>query len=110
MSTETEAKKRDNAAIEKKNESLWNAMKRHDPQAKPVIGTSGEGSWFTDLEGNRFFDGVSGLWCLNLGHGQEEIVEAAASQMRAEEHTSELQSRGHLVCRLLLEKKKPEER
>src|SRR5690625_7055435 len=26
---------------------------------------------------------------------------------RSEEHTSELQSRGHLVCRLLLEKKKP---
>src|SRR5437870_8067707 len=28
------------------------------------------------------------------------------AQMRSEEHTSELQSRGHLVCRLLLEKKK----
>src|SRR5215510_4865286 len=28
------------------------------------------------------------------------------SQARSEEHTSELQSRGHLVCRLLLEKKK----
>src|SRR5690625_6592971 len=27
---------------------------------------------------------------------------------RSEEHTSELQSRGHLVCRLLLEKKKKE--
>src|SRR5690625_8025076 len=28
---------------------------------------------------------------------------------RSEEHTSELQSRGHLVCRLLLEKKKKEQ-
>src|SRR5437870_9836494 len=28
-----------------------------------------------------------------------------AATMRSEEHTSELQSRGHLVCRLLLEKK-----
>src|SRR5690625_6788507 len=28
------------------------------------------------------------------------------AQARSEEHTSELQSRGHLVCRLLLEKKK----
>src|SRR5690625_7050286 len=28
------------------------------------------------------------------------------AKMRSEEHTSELQSRGHLVCRLLLEKKK----
>src|SRR5690625_6719080 len=30
--------------------------------------------------------------------------------MRSEEHTSELQSRGHLVCRLLLEKKKKNSR
>src|SRR3989442_7300647 len=30
----------------------------------------------------------------------------ATSSMRSEEHTSELQSRPHLVCRLLLEKKK----
>src|SRR5437660_4095200 len=31
---------------------------------------------------------------------------AVATERRSEEHTSELQSRGHLVCRLLLEKKK----
>src|SRR5690625_5520969 len=35
------------------------------------------------------------------------VFEALTPQdMRSEEHTSELQSRGHLVCRLLLEKKK----
>src|SRR5437660_7531813 len=34
---------------------------------------------------------------------QQEVSDALA---RSEEHTSELQSRGHLVCRLLLEKKK----
>src|SRR5690625_6898839 len=31
---------------------------------------------------------------------------ARMKELRSEEHTSELQSRGHLVCRLLLEKKK----
>src|SRR5439155_19246203 len=31
------------------------------------------------------------------------------ARLRSEEHTSELQSRGHLVCRLLLEKKKKED-
>src|SRR5690625_6408146 len=40
----------------------------------------------------------------------EQIVreeqDAIGGQERSEEHTSELQSRGHLVCRLLLEKKK----
>src|SRR5437660_9826938 len=35
-------------------------------------------------------------------HGRHDL----RSEMRSEEHTSELQSRGHLVCRLLLEKKK----
>src|SRR5690625_6613776 len=34
----------------------------------------------------------------------------SVEEWRSEEHTSELQSRGHLVCRLLLEKKKKEER
>src|SRR5207253_4554261 len=38
--------------------------------------------------------------------GETEIT-YLASLGRSEEHTSELQSRGHLVCRLLLEKKNP---
>src|SRR5207253_7960896 len=33
-----------------------------------------------------------------------------AAKNRSEEHTSELQSRGHLVCRLLLEKKKKKQK
>src|SRR5687768_17697007 len=37
---------------------------------------------------------------------REAITNAAFIQARSEEHTSELQSRLHLVCRLLLEKKK----
>src|SRR5690625_1622510 len=36
----------------------------------------------------------------------ERFLQLCAEQNRSEEHTSELQSRGHLVCRLLLEKKK----
>src|SRR3989449_9570047 len=39
---------------------------------------------------------------IGLGGGGSNAV----SRMRSEEHTSELQSRLHLVCRLLLEKKK----
>src|SRR5690625_3197535 len=34
------------------------------------------------------------------------VIRPYAGHARSEEHTSELQSRGHLVCRLLLEKKK----
>src|SRR2546429_6417137 len=37
---------------------------------------------------------------------RQRASEDAAGELRSEEHTSELQSRLHLVCRLLLEKKK----
>src|SRR5439155_2849950 len=40
------------------------------------------------------------------GSLQMSDFELESAQHRSEEHTSELQSRGHLVCRLLLEKKK----
>src|SRR5690625_5483315 len=39
-------------------------------------------------------------------YAHPNVVEVAVVGTRSEEHTSELQSRGHLVCRLLLEKKK----
>src|SRR5690625_2177586 len=38
--------------------------------------------------------------------GDRDGMEVVQLYLRSEEHTSELQSRGHLVCRLLLEKKK----
>src|SRR5690625_3100223 len=41
--------------------------------------------------------------------GYGELAEAIIACARSEEHTSELQSRGQLVCRLLLEKKKRRE-
>src|SRR5690625_6704222 len=39
-----------------------------------------------------------------------DLCVASAAEMRSEEHTSELQSRGQLVCRLLLEKKNKDDR
>src|SRR5690625_5757459 len=44
------------------------------------------------------------------GPGKPDAVEVISRGDRSEEHTSELQSRGHLVCRLLLEQKKKQER
>src|SRR5439155_25974835 len=40
------------------------------------------------------------------GISERYIAQLESGKGRSEEHTSELQSRGHLVCRLLLEKKK----
>src|SRR5258708_22975941 len=38
--------------------------------------------------------------------GQDRLTPTSGARIRSEEHTSELQSPDHLVCRLLLEKKK----
>ena len=69
-------------ATEKDSMHLWNAMHRFNPDEKKMVAASGKGVWFKDEEGNEYLDGVSGLWCLNLGHGRQEIVDAAAEQMK----------------------------
>src|SRR5438552_3734657 len=46
------------------------------------------------------------LPCCTTFRGSERSLEKYISSPRSEEHTSELQSPDHLVCRLLLEKKK----
>src|SRR5207244_9982189 len=46
---------------------------------------------------------------LHAIRGAQKCVDTTADQQRSEEHTSELQSPDHLVCRLLLEKKKAAE-
>ncbi|WP_028310764.1 aspartate aminotransferase family protein [Derxia gummosa] len=40
-----------------------------------------EGIWITDREGHRILDGMSGLWCVNVGYGRTELADAAHRQM-----------------------------
>src|SRR6185437_2315069 len=47
-----------------------------------LVITRGEGAHVWDDEGRRYLDGTASLWCVNVGHGREEIVDAAAAQMR----------------------------
>lgn len=43
--------------------------------------THGDGVYIWDSEGNKILDGMSGLWCVNIGYGRKELVDAAAKQM-----------------------------
>ncbi len=43
--------------------------------------TRAEGSTIFDGEGNAILDGMAGLWCVNVGYGREELVQAATQQM-----------------------------
>src|SRR5262245_41669466 len=77
----------------------------HDPLARarlaPFIRTGGDGSWaaiWLDDQGRQQF--------VHLGSGSGSTMLCTLTDNRSEEHTSELQSLRHLVCRLLLEKTK----
>ncbi len=41
----------------------------------------GEGVYLWDSEGKRLFDGMSGLWCVNVGYGRKSIADASYAQM-----------------------------
>jgi putrescine aminotransferase len=43
---------------------------------------SGSGVFVQDATGRQLLDGLAGLWCVNVGYGREEIVDAVATQMR----------------------------
>ncbi len=45
------------------------------------IFTKGRGAMLTDARGREVIDGLAGLWNVTLGHGQTELVQAAAEQM-----------------------------
>ena len=48
----------------------------------PLILERGQGVWVHDVDGKPYLEGMAGLWCTALGYGNEELVEAAATQMR----------------------------
>src|SRR5690606_29309204 len=75
------------------------------PPRRPSGGGNGLGGGFDrlrDLFGGGNGGGI-GRWVLL---GVALVVVLTSFTLRSEEHTSELQSRENLVCRLLLEKKK----
>jgi putrescine aminotransferase len=43
--------------------------------------TRANGVYLWDSEGEKLLDGMAGLWCVNLGYGRQELVDAAARQM-----------------------------
>lgn len=48
----------------------------------PRIITKAQGVHLWDSEGNKILDAMAGLWCVAVGYGREELVQAASTQMR----------------------------
>src|SRR3954467_4288548 len=63
---------------------LWMHFTRlgaYDEADVPII-VRGEGCYVWDEKGNRYFDGLSALFCVNIGHGRVEVAQAGADQAR----------------------------
>ncbi len=66
---------------------LWLHFTRHsgyfapEPDPVPII-TRGEGHHIWDSKGNKYIDGLAGLFVVQAGHGREQLAEAAAKQAK----------------------------
>ncbi len=69
----------------------------------PRIITAAKGAYFTDAEGRRIFDALSGLWTCGLGHSVPEINEAVAQQIKQLDYSPAFQF-GHPKSFQLAEK------
>ena len=63
---------------------LWMHFTRlsaYDDHEIPII-VRGEGCYVYDEHGNRYLDGLSSLFCVNIGHGRADIAQAGADQAK----------------------------
>jgi adenosylmethionine-8-amino-7-oxononanoate aminotransferase len=63
---------------------LWMHFARlgGEPHASLPVIVAGEGCYVYDADGKRYLDGLSALYCVNVGHGRPELADAAAAQLR----------------------------
>ena len=67
-----------------RDRTVWHQMSGRPPAGAkgPLIIAEGDGAWVTDVEGNRYLDGLSGQWCVNAGYGRARLADAAAAQLK----------------------------
>ncbi len=67
--------------IEKDQHHLLHPLHHPDAHKAPLIIESGEGVWIKTIDGDRYIDGLSGLWNVLIGHGNVELADTARAQM-----------------------------
>ena len=80
------------AAVENRSREEWQDLDRDHylhpftdhkdlGEKRSRIITRADGVYIFDADGNKILDGMSGLWCVNVGYGRDELVQAAARQL-----------------------------
>ena len=64
--------------------SLWHPIKQHEALKKqPMVPmVRGEGCYLYDENGEKYLDGIAGIWCVNVGHGREELAQSGYEQLK----------------------------
>lgn len=55
----------------------------------------GDGIYVIDDRGRRIIDGFAGLWCVSVGHGRQEIIDAVKTQMEELEYFTTFHGQSH---------------
>ncbi len=77
MSNDAEA-----ALIDRDAAHLIHPLHSRSGHAEGKVWAGGEGAYLIDANGDRFIDGLSGLWNHTAGNGRIELIEAATRQMQ----------------------------
>ncbi|NHI01427.1 aspartate aminotransferase family protein [Oceanimonas sp. MB9] len=72
-------------------------------KAAPRLLAGADGAYFTDVDGRRLFDSLSGLWCTGLGHKHPKIIEAIHRQLHTLDYAPGFQT-GHPLAFALAER------
>src|SRR6266480_3628128 len=62
--------------------TLADAHSAHNYHPLPVVISTAEGAWVTDVEGRRYLDCLAGYSALNFGHRHPDLVAAAQRQLQ----------------------------
>lgn len=65
---------------QKRVSAHWRPMWDMSASTEPFVLVSGDGSWVTDNQGNRYLDATAALWFAQVGYGRREIADAIHAQ------------------------------
>lgn len=79
-------------------------LNRLKQQGARTIISRAKGAYVYDTDGTELIDGIGGLWCVNIGHGNEEMVSAISDQLKTLDYYSTFYNFTHPAAAALAEK------
>lgn len=68
--------------IEQDRENVWHHISSYNEKNPPMVWESAQGAWVTTHNGEKYLDGMAGMWAVNVGYGRHELAEVAYEQLK----------------------------